>query len=75
MDWVNGPRGRSYTATLGDCGAMVWHATTGEWTALVSRRQTALEHASFMHLQEAQAWCEHALVTCAATAQTNTQSS
>jgi hypothetical protein len=61
MDWALDNTGRTYTLTQGTLQAMVWHASTGEWIAMISQRQQAIAHKRCPTLQEAKGWCEQQL--------------
>ncbi len=57
MDWTRDATGRTYTCTVGDYQAMIWHTANGAWDALVSQGQVAVAHRRLATLKEAQGWC------------------
>jgi hypothetical protein len=61
MDWVTDTTSRRHTCRAGDYQAMIWHASTGEWIAMISRAHVAVAHTRCLLLREAQSWCEQRL--------------
>ncbi len=53
MNWQRGSNQQQYTLTSGICQALVWYQPAGEWTALISRNHTAINHNFFKNLMEA----------------------
>jgi hypothetical protein len=64
--WTRDVTGRQYTLIQGVYHGMVWHASTGEWIALLSQDGHALQHTRCLTLKEAQAWCEAQLAALVA---------
>ena len=58
MDWKPDTTGRMFTLTVGNCQALVMHASMGEWIALLSCNGKATKHQQFLRLLEAKQWCE-----------------
>ena len=58
MNWTSDNGGQTYTAQQDSCEGLVWRTTSGEWRALVSWAGSAVGHATFTTLEDAQAWCE-----------------
>ena len=54
--WMRDETGHHYTLIQGVYHGMVWHASTGEWIALLSQDGQALQHTRCRTLKEAQAW-------------------
>ena len=69
MNWTRNATRRTYTCTAGDYQALVWHTSTGEWVALISRSHVAVAHIQRPTLQAAQTWCETHLAKLAANGQ------
>jgi hypothetical protein len=56
--WQRGSHQHQYTLTVGDYQALVWRQTTGDWAALISRDNVAVNNNTFRTLKDAQIWCE-----------------
>jgi hypothetical protein len=56
--WQGGSGQQQYTLTVGDYQALVWYQTTGDWSALISRDNVAVNNNTFNTLKDAQIWCE-----------------
>lgn len=61
MTWQRGSSQQQYTLTVGVYQALVWYQTTGEWAALISRENVAVNTNFFKNLMAAQTWCEERL--------------
>ncbi len=56
--WIYDPANDRHILVAGDYQCRVWRATSGPWTAMISRQGVAVAHDHFPTLQDAQAWCE-----------------
>jgi hypothetical protein len=56
--WQRGSTQQQYTLTVGEYQALVWQQTTGDWAALISRDNVAVNSHVFRTLKDAQVWCE-----------------
>ena len=64
--WTRDETCHQYTLIQGVYHGMVWHASTGEWIALLSQDGQAMQHTHCITLKEALAWTEAHLTALAA---------
>ena len=58
MEWTSTKQDELYTSIQGDCRALVWCSSPGDWMALVSRAGRAVGDEHFTHREAAWTWCE-----------------
>ena len=50
MEWTSAKNDQLYTTTQGDCRAMLWCSSPGDWVALLRRAARAVGDEHFAHL-------------------------